>query len=92
MIYLNVGAKKSIRERDIIGIFDMDTATVSPITRDYLSRAERAGRTETPALEIPKSFTVYVQNGNKNAPAVCLSQFSSTALIGRIGKVSRTEE
>ena len=27
MIYLNVGSGKSIPEREIVGIFDMDTAT-----------------------------------------------------------------
>ena len=37
MIYLHVGNKKNIRERDIIGIFDTDSATVSVTTRRYLA-------------------------------------------------------
>ena len=84
MIYLNVGSGKSIRERDIIGIFDMDTSTVSPITRKLLSEADKQKRTETPSYEIPKSFVLYrAENGETK---VCFSQFSSASLFGRMGK------
>ena len=84
MIYLNVGAGKSIREKDIIGIFDMDTSTVSPITRKLLSEADRAHLTESPSYEIPKSFVLYrAENGEMK---VCFSQFSSASLLCRTGK------
>ena len=84
MIYLNVGAGKSIREKDIIGIFDMDTSTVSPITRKLLSEADKAHLTESPSYEIPKSFIIYrAENGKMK---VCFSQFSSTSLLGRTDK------
>ena len=84
MIYLNVGSGKSIRERDIIGIFDMDTSTVSPVTRKLLSEADKQKRTETPSYEIPKSFVLYrAENGETK---VCFSQFSSASLFGRMGK------
>lgn len=86
MIYLNVGAGKSIREKDIIGIFDMDTSTVSPITRKFLSDADRAHMTESPSLEIPKSFILYRSDDGKTRS--CFSQFSSASLIGRVGKGS----
>ena len=86
MIYLHVGGGKSIRERDVIGIFDMDTSTVSPVTRKLLSIAEKEKRTESPSYEIPKSFIVYrAENGETK---VCFSQFSSTSLFGRMGKGS----
>lgn len=84
MIYLNVGSGKSIMEKDIIGIFDMDTSTVSPITRKLLSEADKQKRTETPSYEIPKSFILYrAENGETK---VCFSQFSSASLFGRMGK------
>ena len=84
MIYLNVGSGKSIKEKDIIGIFDMDTSTVSPITRKLLSEADKQKRTETPSYEIPKSFVIYrAENGETK---VCFSQFSSASLFGRMGK------
>ena len=84
MIYLNVGAGKSIREKDIIGIFDMDTSTVSPITRNLLSEADKAHLTESPSYEIPKSFILYrAEDGQMK---VCFSQFSSASLLGRTEK------
>ena len=82
MIYLNVGSGKSIKEKDIIGIFDMDTSTVSPITRKLLTEAEKAHRTEFPSYEIPKSFILYLSEDGKTK--VCFSQFSSASLLGRI--------
>ena len=84
MIYLKVGAGKSIREKDIIGIFDMDTSTVSPITRKLLSEADRARLTESPSYEIPKSFILY--RAESGEMKVCFSQFSSASLLGRTEK------
>ena len=82
MIYLNVGSGKSIREKNIIGIFDMDTSTVSPITRKLLSEADKAHLTESPSYEIPKSFIIYrAEDGQMK---VCFSQFSSASLLGRV--------
>ena len=86
MIYLNVGSGKSIREKDIIGIFDTDTSTVSAISRKFLSDAERAHLTEMPSLEIPKSFVLYRTEGGEIK--VCFSQFSSASLLGRVGNKS----
>ena len=83
MIYLHVGNNKSIREKDIIGIFDMDTSTVSQITRKYLSEAERSKITESVTDEIPKSFIVYFDR-DKKSTRVCFSQLSSSSLWGRI--------
>ena len=83
MIYLHVGNNKSIREKDIIGIFDMDTSTVSQITRKYLSDAEKKRITESFTDEIPKSFIVYFDR-EKKSTKVCFSQLSSASLYGRI--------
>ena len=35
-MYLHVGNNQNIRIRDIIGIFDADTATVSSVTKKYI--------------------------------------------------------
>ena len=86
MIYLHVGSSKSIREKDIIGIFDLDTSTVSSVTRKYLSVAEKKGKTESATDEIPKSFIIYKKDGEKGEK-VCFSQFSSTSLFKRTENV-----
>ena len=39
-MYLHVGNNQNIRIRNVIGIFDADSATVSAVTKKYLSVAE----------------------------------------------------
>ncbi len=80
-MYLHVGNNKNIRKKDIVGIFDMDNATVSMITRKFLSDSQKRGEVESAVDEIPKSFVVYLTDGKMN---VCFSQLSSTALYGRM--------
>ena len=80
-MYLHVGNNKNIRIRDIIGIFDADTATISSVTRKYLTAAEREHLVLSAKDEIPKSFILYRENGKF---MVCFSQISTSALCGRI--------
>lgn len=81
-MFLHVGNNKNIREKDIIGIFDADTATVSTVTRKYLAGAEKRGEVESSCEEIPKSFVLYRK---KDAYGICFSQLSTAALLGRSG-------
>lgn len=80
-MYLHVGNNKNIRIRDIVGIFDTDNATRSPLTKKYLSDAQKRGEVIAAAEEIPKSFVLYRKN---NRFEICFSQLSVTALEGRI--------
>ncbi len=80
-MFLHVGNNKNIREKDIIGIFDMDNATVSMITRKFLSESQKQGIVESTNYEIPKSFVLYRERGCVN---ICFSQLSSSALCGRL--------
>ena len=79
-IYLHVGNNENVRVRDIIGIFDADTATVSAVTKGYLSAAERKGAVRFAGMVLPKSFVLYKKGKGYR---VCFSQLSSTALAGR---------
>ena len=79
-MYLHVGNNKNLRESSIIGIFDTDNATLSSITRKFLSNAEKSGKVESAVEEIPKSFVLY-RDGD--TVKICFSQLSSTALLGR---------
>ena len=80
IMYLHVGNNKNIRERDIIGIFDTDMSTLSPVTRKFLSDAQKKNSVVSAKDEIPKSFILYYENGEIK---ICFSQISSTALVGR---------
>ncbi len=79
-MYLHAGNGRTIRRRDIIGIFDMDNATVSSITRKMLSDMQKSGRVESAAEELPKAFILYREGGTTK---LCLSPLSSSALRGR---------
>ena len=46
-----------MRLKDIIGVFDLDTSTVSGVTKNFLSRAEKNGRIEGTKV-LPKSFVL----------------------------------
>ncbi|MBQ9129667.1 MAG: DUF370 domain-containing protein [Clostridia bacterium] len=81
-MFLHVGNNKNIREREIIGIFDADTATVATTTRKFLSGAEKRGLVESASDEVPKSFVLYREG---EGFAVCFSQLSTAALLGRSG-------
>ncbi len=82
-MYLHAGNNKIIREKDIIGIFDMDNCTVSAITRKYLSDAQHQNAVVSAKDEIPKSFILYREKGRY---MVCFSQISTSALLGRAGE------
>lgn len=81
-MYVHAGNNRIIRKREIIGIFDMDTATVASITRDYLRKAERSGEMVNIKEEIPKSFIVTINASGQDK--VYVSQISTSALAGRI--------
>lgn len=79
-MFLHAGNNKNIRQKDIIGIFDADNATISSVTRKYLSEAEKKNLVIMAKDEIPKSFILYRENGKY---MICFSQISTSALIGR---------
>lgn len=79
-MYLHLGGSVSVRERDVIGYFDLDNTTTAHITRKFLERAERDGRLESLTDDIPKSFILC---GNKGGSKIYFSQLSSATLRGR---------
>lgn len=64
-MFIHLGENTVVTDKEIIGIFDMDTSTVNKATRDYLALAEKTGRVTYVNYDLPKSFvitddTVYV--------------------------------
>ena len=81
MMYLHLGQNVMVRNRDIIGIFDLDNTTWSFRTRRFLERAEQEGRVIAVGDDLPRSF-VLVQEGD-GPPAVYITALSSVALSAR---------
>jgi extracellular matrix regulatory protein B len=84
-MYLHLGQDTVVAFDEIIGIFDLDTSTVSKTTRDYLKRAQTAGRVVNVSMELPKSFVVCTDKDK--AITVFISQISSSTLLKRTGFV-----
>ena len=82
-MYLHVGNNHNIRVRDIVGIFDADTATVSAVTKRYIKKASASNAVLFASEEIPKSFILY-RDRKKNCYRICFSQLSTASLAGRI--------
>ncbi len=76
-MYITISSEKILRTDEIVGIFDLDTASQTKTARDYLSRAEKEGRVKMTGSELPKSFIV-MKNGE-----IFLSQYSSKILTAR---------
>ncbi len=61
-MYLSIGNDLSVRERSILGIFDLDNTSVSKRTQEFLSRAEREGQV-VPCDDLPKAFVLTSEYG-----------------------------
>lgn len=79
-MYLHAGNGRTVRTRDVIGIFDLDNASMSAVTRRMLTEMQREGRVESAADELPKAFILY-RTGKTTK--ICLSPLSAAALRGR---------
>ena len=55
-MYLHVGNGKSVKKKCVVGIFDLDSATVSRVTKDFVNRKEKSGLVEYDYSDLPRSF------------------------------------
>jgi hypothetical protein len=56
-MFIQITKDKTIRLKDMIGVFDLDTSTVSGITKSFLSNAEKNGAIAGINI-LPKSFVL----------------------------------
>ena len=79
-MYISIGADFAVRDRSVIGIFDLDNASWSKHTRLFLREAERQGEVVAITDDLPKSFVLTEEFGLNR---VFLTQFNTTALEKR---------
>ena len=84
-MYLHLGQDTVVDTESIVGIYDMDTSTVSKWSREYLSTAEKEGRVINVSFyDLPKSFIVCREKEDgKNIEKVYISPLSSQTLLKR---------
>ena len=61
-MYLPIGNDMAVRDRSIIGIFDLDNTTVTARGREFLKSAEAQGQV-VPCDDLPKSFVLTTEYG-----------------------------
>ena len=76
-MYTLTGRDRLTPTDSIIAVFDLDITSQSHITRAYLSRAEKEGRLESYAEDIPKSFLIC-------SDGVLLCQAATATMLRRI--------
>ncbi len=79
-MYLSIGNDMAVREKSVIGIFDMDNTSTSKRTRLFLEKAEQEGQI-IPCDDLPKSFVVTAEYGMVR---IYLSALSSATLEKRL--------
>ena len=79
-MYLNIGNDMAVRDRSVIGIFDMDNTSTSRRTREFLAKAEKEGQV-VPCDDLPKSFVLTAEYGMNR---IFLTSLGSATLEKRL--------
>ena len=80
-MYINIGGDMAVRDRSIIGIFDLDGASMSHKTMEYLHSAQETGNLISVTEDIPKSFLVTEEYGMER---VYFTQLSAVTIEKRV--------
>lgn len=99
-MYLHLGGDTVIRQEDIVGIFDLETSTISQTTRGFLAHVQKTGSVVNVSVDMPSSIDVttskeeiasigipktFVLCRNKNKrETLYITQISSATLLKRI--------
>ncbi len=86
-MFLHLGQDTVIQTDNIVGIFDLDTSTVSKATRDYLSKMSKNKKVINVSYELPKSFVITVDKNTKEK-LMYISPISTATLLKRVENVN----
>jgi hypothetical protein len=76
-MFLHIGNGKSVRKKDIIGIFDLDSATLSKSGKKFINKMQEMGKVEYDDFDLPRSIVLV---GERNDNKIYLSRISSQGL------------
>ena len=79
-MYLSIGNDMAVRDRNVIGIFDLDNTSTSKKTREFLEKNEKNGQV-VPCDDLPKSFVLTTEYGMDR---IYLSSLSTVTLEKRM--------
>ncbi len=79
-MYISIGGDMAVRDRSIIGIFDLDGCSLSGKTMEYLEYTEQNGVLLNVTEDVPKTFLVTEEYGMEK---VYFTQLSAATLEKR---------
>ena len=83
-MYLHIGNGITIRKNKVIGIFDLDSSTVSSITKKYINKNEKEGNIGYGDSDLPRTFILHEEGeGESKSYKIKLSRISSQGLKQR---------
>ena len=74
-MYLPIGNDMAVREKSLIGIFDMDNTSTSKRTREFLNKAEKDGLI-IPCDDLPKSYILTAEYGLSRVHLTSLNSYT----------------
>lgn len=88
-MYLHLGSDVVVSQSDVIAIFDLDTTSVSKITRQFFNTVQKSGDViEISQNDLPKS---YVLCGRKKNYKIYISPLSAHTLYRRASDMFKIE-
>ena len=78
-MYIHLGRDYVLNDRDVIGIFNLETTTISPRGREFLNYAQKNGAVVSLSEELPQCYVL----ADAPVDTVYLSERSSTAMKKR---------
>lgn len=78
-MYVHLGRDYVLNDRDIIGIFNLETTTISPRGREFLNYVQKNGAVVSLSDELPQSYVL----ADSPVDTIYLSELSPAALKRR---------
>lgn len=78
-MYIHLGRDYVLNDRDIIGIFNLETTTISPRGCEFLNYAQKNGAVVSLSEELPQCYVL----ADAPVDTVYLSELSSAAMKRR---------
>ena len=98
-MYIHLGNDVSVRTREIVGIFDMESTTVANDTRAFLANCEDSDCVTDVSPDLPKSFVLCSYDGSLQlyvsavaAATLCKRASASQASLRDVGTWRRARE
>lgn len=81
-MYIHLGADTVVYKNDIVAVLDLETTTVSKITRGFLLNSQKSGKVKDVSInDLPKSYVICERKGDYY---VYISPVSAKTLLKRV--------